>query len=114
MALSTAVNSQITDSVTQSNVKTLGNAPALSLGNLYQMVSQSLGLSAQNAVFAQQHANMVHQAVTTQGVNLIYSIDTEAIGDATTKISQGGLPSSMISMLGSIEALKKRSPKTIG
>ena len=55
MALPTTVNSQITDSVTQANVKTLGDSPALSLSNLYQVVSQSLGLAAQNAVFAQQH-----------------------------------------------------------
>ena len=108
MALDTAVNSQITDAVTQSNVKVLAEAPALSLSNLYQMVSQSLGLSAQNAVFAQQHANMVHQAVTTQGVNLIYSIDTEADGDVSTKIGQSGLPSSMINMLGAVQALANK------
>ena len=53
MALETALNSQITDAVTQANVKTLGDSPALSLSNLYQMVSQSLGLAAQNAVSAQ-------------------------------------------------------------
>lgn len=75
MATPTAVNDQITDAVTQANVKVLGDAPAMSMGNLYQIVSQSLGLSAQNAVFAQQQSNMVHQATTTQGVNLIYAVD---------------------------------------
>ena len=54
MALPTPVNSQITDSVTQANVKVLADAPAMALGNLYQMVSTSLGLAAQNAVSAQQ------------------------------------------------------------
>lgn len=105
MALNTAVNSQITDSVTQSNVKVLSEASALSLSNLYQVVSQSLGLSAQNAVFAQQQANMIHQAATTQGVNLIYSIDTEAAGDASAAIGQAGLPASMVDMLGAVQAL---------
>jgi hypothetical protein len=105
MALDTALNAQITDSVTQANVKVLGDSPALSLGNLYQMISQSLGLAAQNAVFAQQHANMVHQATTTQGVNLIYAVDTEAIGDVATKISQAGIPSGMVDMLGAVQAL---------
>lgn len=109
MALPTTVNSQITDSVTQANVKVLGDAPALSLSNLYQVISQSLGLAAQNAVFAQQNSNIVHQAVTTQGVNLIYSVDTEAIGDASTKISQAGLPLSMIDMLGAVQALRNNS-----
>lgn len=108
MALDTAVNSQITDSVTQANVKVLGDSPALSLSNLYQVISQSLGLAAQNAVFAQQHANVIHQAATTQGVNLIYSVDTEATGDVSSKISQAGLPSSMIDMLGAVQALAGR------
>lgn len=114
MALDTAVNSQITDSVTQSNVKVLAESPALSLSNLYQVVSQSLGLSAQNAVFAQQHSNMTHQAITTQGVNLIYSIDTEAVGDVTAKISQAGLPLSMVDMLGAVQALKNKGPAVTG
>jgi hypothetical protein len=105
MALDTAVNSQVTDSVTQANVKTLGDSPAVALSNLYQVVSQSLGLAAQNAVFAQQQSNITHQTTTTQGVNLIYAVDTEAIGDATAKISQAGLPLSMISMLGAAQAL---------
>ena len=38
MALPTPVNSQITDSVTQANVKVIADSPALSLSNMYQMV----------------------------------------------------------------------------
>lgn len=77
MSLPTAVNSQITDSVTQANVKTLGDAPALSTGNLYQIVSQSLGLAAQNAVFAQTQSNMIHAASETMGSNLISAVDSD-------------------------------------
>ncbi len=105
MALETALNSQITDAVTQANVKTLGDSPALSLSNLYQMISQSLGLAAQNAVFTQQHSNIIHQATTTQGVNLIYAVDTAAVGDATTKISRADVPSDMLNILGVVKAL---------
>ena len=47
------VNPVVTDAVTQTNVKVVGESPALSLSNLYQTVSQSLGLSVQNAVMAQ-------------------------------------------------------------
>jgi len=36
MAFPTAVNSQITDSITQANTKVLGDAPAMAMGNLYQ------------------------------------------------------------------------------
>lgn len=71
------VNSQITDAVTQSNVKVLGEAPAMAMGTIYQTMAQSVGLSMQNAVSAQQQMNVIAQAATTQGVNLIYSIPTE-------------------------------------
>jgi hypothetical protein len=82
----TTVNSTITDAVTQANVKVLGDAPAQSLSNLYQTISQSLSLSAQNAVNAQQQANVIHQATTTQGVSLLYSIDTLSMGIAEKQV----------------------------
>ena len=42
MAFPTAVNDQITDSVTQANTKVLGDAPAIAMGNLYQATAQAL------------------------------------------------------------------------
>lgn len=71
MAFPTAVNSQITDAVTQSSVETLGHAPALAAGNLYQAVAQSMGLAAHNAVTAQQQSNLLAQAATTRCVALL-------------------------------------------
>lgn len=106
MAAITAVNSQITDAVTQANVKTLGDAPALSLSNLYQVVSQSLGLAAQNATMSQQQANVIHQGTTTQGVSLLYSVDTASTGVATQQIDQANIPSSLANILGVVKALK--------
>lgn len=79
---STGVNSQITDAVTQANVKVLGEAPAMAMGTVYQVMAQSVGLSMQNAVSAQQQMNTIAQASTAQGVNLIYSVPTELeLGD---------------------------------
>lgn len=79
---STGVNSQITDAVTQANVKVLGEAPAMAMGTVYQVMAQSVGLSMQNAVSAQQQMNTIAQAATAQGVNLIYSVPTEfELGD---------------------------------
>ncbi|HEX8697647.1 MAG TPA: RebB family R body protein, partial [Myxococcaceae bacterium] len=46
MAFPTAVNDQITDAVTQANVKVLGDAPGIALGNLYQATSQALSIAA--------------------------------------------------------------------
>jgi hypothetical protein len=63
MAYPTAVNDQITDSVTQSNVKVLAEAPAVAMGSLYQTTASANGLSAQNAVANQQNANTLFTAV---------------------------------------------------
>jgi hypothetical protein len=86
MAFPTSVNSQITDAVTQSNVKVLGDAPAVAMGNLFQATAQALSNAAHNATTAQQQANIVAQAATTQGVALLYSIDTATTGLATKGI----------------------------
>lgn len=86
MAFPTSVNDQITDSVTQANVKILGDAPAIALGNLYQATAQALSNAAHNATSAQQQAAITAQAATTMGVTTLYSIDTAADGVATSKI----------------------------
>ena len=80
MADPTLVNGQITDAVTQANVKVLGDAPAMALGTVYQVLAQATGLSMQNAVNAQQQMNVLNQAVTTQGVSLLYSLDSDIVG----------------------------------
>jgi len=85
MAFPTAVNSQITDAVSQANTKVLTDAPAISLANLYQATAQAVGLSMQNATNAQQQANVAVQAATTQGVALLYGVDTATTGTATTR-----------------------------
>lgn len=66
MAFPTAVNSQITDSITQANTKVLGDSPAQALSTLYQNVAQSMALAAQNAVAQQQNGNSIASAVTTR------------------------------------------------
>ena len=68
---SSTVNPQVTDAVTQANVKTLGEAPAMAMGALYQSMAHSLGLMMENAVQAQQQTNITAQAATTAGVNAI-------------------------------------------
>jgi len=88
MAFPTSVNDQITDSVTQANVKVLGDAPAIALGNLYQATAQALSNAAHNATSAQQQATITMQAATTSGVTTLYSVDTAADGMATRRIFQ--------------------------
>ncbi|WP_246792576.1 RebB family R body protein [Burkholderia perseverans] len=86
MAFPTAVNSQITDSVTQANTKVLGDAPAIAMGNLFQATAQALANAAHNATNAQQQSYVTSQAATTMGVATLYAIDTATDGIATSKI----------------------------
>lgn len=86
MAFPTAVNSQITDSVTQSNLQVLGSAPAIAMGNLYQATAQALANAAHNATSAQQQMYVAAQAATTMGVALLYSLDTASDAKATKAI----------------------------
>ncbi|MCW8875432.1 MAG: RebB family R body protein [Kangiellaceae bacterium] len=86
MAFPTAVNSQITDSVTQANVEVLGTAPATAMGNLFQATSQALANAAHNATMAQQQSNITAQAATTMGVATLYGVDTASTGMATKAI----------------------------
>lgn len=68
MSFPTSVNDQITDSVTQPNVKVLGDAPAIAMGNLYQATAQALANAAHNATTAQMQNNVTAQAAITQGI----------------------------------------------
>ena len=86
MANPTAVNSQITDSVTQANVKVLGDSPAMALSNLYQATAQALSNAAHNATTSQQQTNITAQAATTAGIAMLYALDTASAGMATNKV----------------------------
>jgi hypothetical protein len=86
MANPTAVNGQITDSVTQANTMVLGDAPAVAMGNLFQATAQALANAAHNATTSQQQSNITAQAATTMGVATLYAIDTATTGIATADI----------------------------
>jgi hypothetical protein len=86
MAFPTAVNNQITDSVTQANLEVLGTSPAMALGNLFQATAQALANSAHNATTAQQQNGITAQAATVMGVTTLYAIDTATTGMATRAI----------------------------
>ena len=95
MAFPTAVNSQITDSVTQANTKVLGDAPAIAMGNLYQATAQALANAAHNATTSQQQSNITAQAATTMGVTTLYSIDTASDAVGTKQIYTPGKPAGL-------------------
>jgi hypothetical protein len=80
MAFPTAVNSQITDAITQANVKVLGDAPAIAVSMLYQATAQALANAAHNATSAQQQANILAQAVTAACVKSLLGSDVAIAG----------------------------------
>lgn len=86
MALPTAVNSQITDAVTQANTQVLGDSPAIAMGNLFTATAQAVGNAAHDATNNQQQSSVTAQAATTQGVTTLLSLDTAASGLAGEKI----------------------------
>jgi|HubBroStandDraft_6_1064221.scaffolds.fasta_scaffold5765770_1 hypothetical protein len=71
MALPTPVNGQITDAVTQTNVKILGDAPGQALASLFQTAAQAGGISMQNAAVQQQNGAILAQAVTTRATVIL-------------------------------------------
>lgn len=111
MAFPTAVNDQITDAITQSNIKVIGEAPAFAMGSIYQSMAHSTGILFQNAVAAQQQQNTLAQAATTQGVMQIYSIDTVAAAGATEKVAQTGVADNLTSVLSLLNTLKSTAPQ---
>lgn len=106
MADPTAVNGQITDAVTQTNVKVLADAPAEALGSIYQVMAHSTGLSMQNATANQQQFSAVSNAAVTQGVNGVYTLATATIAEGTQTILQSTLPQVLAELQAVLESFK--------
>ncbi|NML32803.1 RebB family R body protein [Paraburkholderia antibiotica] len=106
MAFPTSVNSQITDAVTQSNVKVVAEAPAMAMGSLYQTMAHSTGILFENSVSAQQQQNTLSQAAANQGVMQVYTLDTTAAAGATEKVAQTGVSDNLTSLLTVLNALR--------
>ena len=86
MAFPTAVNSQITDSVSQVNTKVLGDAPAVATGNFMIATSQALSNAAHNATSLQQNNGVTAQASLVQGVDTLMGINTATTAEGISKI----------------------------
>jgi len=86
MAFPTAINDQITDSITQVNTLVLGDAPAVAGSNLMVATSQALGNAAHSATAAQQASYVTSQASTTASVASLLSTETASAGVAARRI----------------------------
>jgi Killing trait len=107
MTFPTTVNDQITDAVTQANVKVLAEAPAMAMGSMFQTMAHSTGILFQNAVSAQQQQNTLTQAAANMGVMQIYSMDTMAGAGATEKVAQGGVADNLSSLMTVLQSFRR-------
>ncbi len=114
MAFPTALNSQVTDAVSQSDVKVVGEAPAMGMSSIYQTMAHSTGILFANAVSGQQQMGTLALASSNQGVMQIYSMDTTAGAGATEKIAQSGVADNLTSLLTVLKSLGPQEPTTSG
>ena len=66
-----AVNSTITDAVTQTNVKVLGEAPAEAIGLSNSVLSHAVGLAMENATQAQGSMQQISNSSAAASVTRI-------------------------------------------
>ncbi|ETW95685.1 MAG: R body protein [Candidatus Entotheonella factor] len=111
MADPTAVNGQITDAVTQANLKVLGESPSQALAMVYQTMAQSVGQEMLNAVASQQQLNLLKQTVTTQGANSVLAMDTGAVARGSTQILTGNATVNALAQLLATVASGQQSVK---
>ena len=104
MAIPTPVNGQITDLVTQANVKVIADARAMAMGAIYQSLAHSTGILYENAASSQQQLAIAAQAATNQGVIQIYSVDTMAGAVSAAKLAQSDVPDNMLALLSALRA----------
>jgi len=71
MAKQPLVNAQITDAVTQTNVKVLGEAPAEAVGIATQALAHSVGLAMENATQTQGGMQQANTSATAAIIAMI-------------------------------------------
>lgn len=112
MANTTLVNGQVTDAVTQANVKVLGDAPGQAMATIYQVMAHTTGMGMQNAVTAQQQLSTLSQATTTQGVNLLFSMDPASAAVSTQDLLSGNSLATMLAGLQAAVSTNQQLSKT--
>ena len=72
-----AVNSQVTDAITQTAAATVGQSASVALGMFFQAEAQAFALSMQNAVTSQHNVNQIGEAVTAVATAKIMALLTK-------------------------------------
>ncbi len=74
------VHSQITDAVTQTNVKVLGESPAGALGVSSQAMAHAMGLAMENATQTQGGMQQIGNSATAALMAMITKAGTSSSG----------------------------------
>lgn len=72
-----SVNAQVTDAVTQSNVKVVGESPAQALGVALQALSQTTSLAMANATSTQGGTQQVASTATAAVCTMIVKVGAQ-------------------------------------
>ncbi|MFT6557282.1 MULTISPECIES: RebB family R body protein [Sneathiella] len=83
------VNSQVTDAISQTSMKVVGEAPAEAVGMLYQQMAHSIGLALQNVIAQQQHSYSIHNAITLAASRQLLTTDPMAAAKASQDLISG-------------------------
>jgi hypothetical protein len=96
------VNIQITDSVAQTSMKVVGEAPAEAMAMLYQQMAHSIGLALQNIIAQQQHSYSIHNAITLAASRQLLTTDPIAAAKASQELLNGSATTENIAALQSL------------
>jgi hypothetical protein len=88
VAYPTAVNDQITDAVSQTNVKVVGESPAIGLASQMLSVCHAHSIMAYNAVSHQQQSNMVSLSSIADSISQMNTEQSQMFGDMATKMAK--------------------------
>lgn len=86
-----AVNSQITDAVSQLNSSVPALAPAFGAATAFQVVTNAIALRFQNLVAQQQHDHILRNAITTAAAQAVLDGKREE-AEAIMKLAESRLP----------------------
>ena len=87
MASPTAVNDQVTDSVTQTSVTVMAESPAIALSSQILSTCQAHALMAYNAVYAQQNAQIL--GLSSLADHIIPTTTVNREGNGSLQLSEG-------------------------
>ncbi|GLQ06693.1 RebB family R body protein [Sneathiella chinensis] len=93
------VNSQVTDAITQTSMKVVGEAPAEAMAILYQQMAHSIGLALQNVIAQQQHSYSIHNAITLAASRQLLTTDPAAAAKASQELVAGSAITENLSAL---------------